>query len=90
MKIISFITEQGVIRAILDSVRRTPTPSTAGSLHPPPAARPAVDGVHGKANRRRSEGRERTSIVAHGARYARQYPLSIGGAQSACSASSRR
>lgn len=46
MKIISFITEQGVIRAILDSVRRTPTPSTAGSLHPPPAARPTMDGVH--------------------------------------------
>lgn len=46
MKIISFITKQGVIRAILDSVRRTPAPSTAGSLHPPPAARPAMDGVH--------------------------------------------
>ena len=45
MKIISFITEQGVIRAILDSVRRSGTPSTAGSLHPPPPARPAVDGV---------------------------------------------
>jgi len=43
MKIIAFITEPRVIRAILDSVRRTP--STAGSRHPPPPARPAVDGV---------------------------------------------
>lgn len=45
MKIISFITEQRVIRAILDSVRRSCTPSPAGSLHPPPPARPAGDGV---------------------------------------------
>lgn len=45
MKIISFITEPRVIRAILDSVRRSCTPSPAGSLHPPPPARPAGDGV---------------------------------------------
>jgi hypothetical protein len=45
MKIISFITEQRVIRAILDSVQRDCTPSPAGSLHPPPLARPAGDGV---------------------------------------------
>jgi hypothetical protein len=44
MKIIAFITEGRVIRAILDSVRGR-TPSTAGSRHPPPSARPAVDGV---------------------------------------------
>jgi len=43
MKIIAFITEPRVIRAILDSVRRTP--SAAGSRHPPPPARPAADGV---------------------------------------------
>ncbi|HEY3053226.1 MAG TPA: hypothetical protein VGK04_07545 [Thermoanaerobaculia bacterium] len=41
MKIISFITEQRVIRAILESVRRTCTPSTAGSRHPRP--RPSRD-----------------------------------------------
>jgi hypothetical protein len=35
MKIIAFLTEPRVIRAILDSLRRTP--STAGSRHPPPA-----------------------------------------------------
>ena len=46
MKIISFITERRVIRAILDSVRRSGTPASAGSLHPPPAARPAEAGVH--------------------------------------------
>ncbi len=45
MKMISFITEQRVIRAILDSVQRDCTPSPAGSLHPPPLARPAGDGV---------------------------------------------
>lgn len=45
MKIISFITQQPVIRAILDSVHPTGTPSPAGSLHPPPPARPAGDGV---------------------------------------------
>jgi hypothetical protein len=45
MKIISFITEQRVIRAILDSVQRTGTPSPAGSLHPPPPARPAGNGL---------------------------------------------
>jgi hypothetical protein len=43
MKIIAFITEPRVIRAILDSLRRTL--STAGSRHPPPPARPAVDSV---------------------------------------------
>jgi len=46
MKIISFITERRAIRAILDSVRRTGTPVSAGSLHPPPAADPAEAGVH--------------------------------------------
>jgi len=46
MKIISFITERRAIRAILDSVWRTGTPVSAGSLHPPPAARPAEAGVH--------------------------------------------
>ena len=46
MKIISFITEQRAIRAILDSVRRSGTPASAGSLHPPPAAGPAEAGVH--------------------------------------------
>jgi hypothetical protein len=45
MKIIAFITEPRVIRAILDSARRTGTPSVAGSRHPPPPARPAADGV---------------------------------------------
>ena len=45
MKIIAFITEPRVIRAILDSVPGR-TPSTAGSRHPPPAARPAAQGVH--------------------------------------------
>ena len=45
MKIIAFITEPRVIRAILDSVRRTGTPSAARSRHPPPPARPAADGV---------------------------------------------
>ncbi len=46
MKIISFITEQRVIRAILESVRRACTPPPAGSFHPPPAARPAGGGVN--------------------------------------------
>jgi hypothetical protein len=47
MKIISFITEPRVIRAILDSVRRSATSSAVGSRHPPPPARPAADGsVH--------------------------------------------
>ena len=45
MKIIAFITEPRVIRAMLDSVRPSGTPSTAGSRHPPPPARPAADGV---------------------------------------------
>ena len=45
MKIISFITEPRVIGAILDSVQQTGTPSPAGSLHPPPPAGPAGDGV---------------------------------------------
>ncbi len=45
MKIISFITEQRVIGAILDSVQRDCTPSPAGSLHPPPLAGPAGEGV---------------------------------------------
>jgi hypothetical protein len=45
MKIISFITEQRVIHAILDSVQRTGRPSPAGSLHPPPSVRPAGNGV---------------------------------------------
>lgn len=45
MKIISFITEGQTIRAVLESVRRNGTPSPAGSLHPPPAARPAGEGV---------------------------------------------
>lgn len=44
MKIIAFITERQVIRAILASVRRS-TPSAAGSRHPPPPARPLADGV---------------------------------------------
>ncbi len=44
MKIIAFVTEPRVVRAILDSVRRECTPSVAGSRHPPPA-RPAADGV---------------------------------------------
>ncbi len=45
MKIISFITERQSIRAILESVRRNATASSAGSLHPPPTARPAGEGV---------------------------------------------
>ncbi|HEY3052103.1 MAG TPA: transposase [Thermoanaerobaculia bacterium] len=45
MKIIAFITEPRVVHAILDSLRGR-TPSTAGSRHPPPPARPAADGVH--------------------------------------------
>ena len=45
MKIIAFITERQVIRAILASVRRGGTPSAAGSRHPPPPARPAAEGV---------------------------------------------
>jgi hypothetical protein len=45
IQIISFITEPRAIRAILDSVRRSTTPSAAGSRHPPPPARPAADGV---------------------------------------------
>jgi len=45
MKIIAFITEPRVIRAILDSVPAR-TPSTAGSRHPPPSTRPTVDGVN--------------------------------------------
>jgi len=45
MKIIAFITEPRVIRAILDSVRRSGAPSAAGSPHPPPPARPAADGA---------------------------------------------
>jgi hypothetical protein len=45
MKIIALITEPRVIRAILDSVRRSGTPSAAGSRHLPPPARPAADGV---------------------------------------------
>jgi len=44
MKIIAFITEARVIRAILDSVRRNCPPSAAGSRHPPPHARQAADG----------------------------------------------
>jgi len=44
MKIIAFITEARVIRAILDSVRRSCPPSAAGSRHPPPHARQAADG----------------------------------------------
>ncbi len=47
MKIISFITERQAIRAILDSVRRTGTPVSAG-LAPPPA--------------RRSPGRDRGAL----------------------------
>lgn len=45
MKFISFIAEPRVIRAILASVQPACTPSPAGSLHPPPPARPAGDGV---------------------------------------------
>jgi hypothetical protein len=45
MKIIAFITEPRVIRAILDSVPAR-TASTAGSRHPPPPTRPTVDGVN--------------------------------------------
>jgi hypothetical protein len=45
MKIIAFINEPRVIRDILDSVRRSGTPSAAGSRHPPPPARLAADGV---------------------------------------------
>lgn len=45
MKIIAFITEPRVIRAILDSVRRSCVPDAAGSRHPPPPARPAASGT---------------------------------------------
>jgi len=45
MKIIAFITERRVIRGILDSMREF-VPSTAGSRHPPPPVRPAVDGTN--------------------------------------------
>ncbi len=45
MKIISFITERQTIRAILESVRCSATPSPAGSLHPPPTTRPAGEGA---------------------------------------------
>jgi len=45
MKIISLITEGQTIRAILASVRRDATASPAGSFHPPPATRPAGEGM---------------------------------------------
>jgi hypothetical protein len=46
LKIIAFITELRVIRAILAAVRRSCTSSTARSPRPPPPARAAVDDVH--------------------------------------------
>jgi hypothetical protein len=58
MKIIAFITDARVLRAILDSVRGSGTPSAAGSRHPPTPCSPCRGwrAVRGEGGGVRAEG----------------------------------